>query len=102
MPDYKDLPRHGFGFSLKWISETSPWTMALICSLAVVALALLIIPWNSIFPPGIAVPVQVAHVQPAPSPSPAAQVVQVNGGKGAICVVPTSKVKGLVEVVKVP
>jgi hypothetical protein len=97
--------RHGFRFGIQWASESTPrrWTAMLICALALIALALLIVPWNSIFPPPSA-PVPVAHIQPAPSPSPSqvVQVIQVNGSKGAVCVVPTSRVRRPVELVRVP
>jgi hypothetical protein len=104
-----DMPprRHGFRVGLQWISESSPrrWTTLMLSALALSALALFIIPWNTIFPPtrNLA-PVPVAHVQPAPSPTatPTEQIIQVNGARGELCVVPTSKVRRPVTLVKVP
>jgi len=73
-----------------------------VCALALIALALLIVPWNSIFPPQRqVVNAPVAHSSPVPSPSPS-PVIQVNGAPGSICIVPTSKAKRPITLVKVP
>jgi hypothetical protein len=102
------MPRHGFRFGFQWMSEMSPGSRGmtlLICALALIALGLIVVPWNNIFPPPSArpAPVPVARVLPAPSPSPAAtQVIQVTGEHGAVCIVPTSKARRPVTLVKVP
>jgi hypothetical protein len=106
-------PKHGFRFAIEWVSQVAPnrGMAALIGIVAIIALALLIVPWNNIFPPGAAhpapVPGPVARVQPLPSPAPTPvitqQVINVTGTRaGAVCVVPTAKVHRPVELVKVP
>jgi hypothetical protein len=79
----------------------------LIAILALIAVALLIVPWSDIFPPQANV--TVAHSQPLPAPSPSATAVpspvaavKVTGASGPICILPTGKGKHAVEVVKVP
>jgi hypothetical protein len=103
--------RHGFRFGVQWASEMSPGnrlTTILLCALALIALALWIVPWNSIFPPApAAAPAVVAHSVPLPAPSPSPvltqQVINVSGTRaGAVCVVPTGKVRQPVTLVKVP
>jgi hypothetical protein len=109
------MARHGFGFRFQVITETaqqygSRWATAVVCVLLVIAAGLLIVPWNSIFPPDPVV--NVSQSLPAPSPSPAApspslaptptSVIQVNGYAGSVCIVPTNKAKRPITLVKVP
>jgi hypothetical protein len=100
-------PKHGFRFAIEWVSQVAPNRgMATLAGvLALVALALFIVPWNQIFPPPAA-PAPVAHVQPLPvlpAPVITQQVINVTGTRaGAVCVVPTAKVRRPVELVRVP
>jgi hypothetical protein len=103
------MPRSGFRIGLQWVNESpaNRVSIFMLCALAVIALALFIVPWNQIFPPPAA-PVPVAHVQPLPVPTLPApvitqQVIDVTGTRaGAVCVVPTAKVRPPVTLVKVP
>lgn len=105
------MPQRGFRLIFQHVSETTPGqrgttiaTWVVIGMLALIAVALWTVPWNTIFPLAPApAPVPVAHVQPAPSPTiTPTQIIQVNGSRGAICVVPTSRVRRPVTLVKVP
>jgi hypothetical protein len=99
------MPRHGFRFIIQWASESQGrWTTVLLSALGLIALALLVVPWNAIFPPAAnPAPAPVAHIQPAPSASPSASsVIQVNSGASGICIVPTSRAKRPLTLVKVP
>jgi hypothetical protein len=72
--------------------------------LALIAVALIAVPWNNIFPPVSNAP--VAHTSPVPSPSPPASptvaAIKVTGNTGPVCIMPTGKARHAVEVVKVP
>jgi hypothetical protein len=105
------MARHGFGIRFQVITETaqqygSRWATAAVCVLLVIAVALLVVPWNNIFPlqAGNA---PVAHTSPLPAVSPVpssgpTQVIQVSGAGAGICIVPTSKAKRPLTLVKVP
>ena len=108
-----DMAKHGFGFRFQVATETAPqygsrWSTVLVLVLVVIAVGLLVVPWNSIFPP--AASVTMAHTAPAtpspaipsPAPVPSPPVVQVKGGTGAVCVLPTGRIRTPVEVVKIP
>jgi hypothetical protein len=97
----------GFKITLGWISQRAPGSRGmtlLIAVLFLIAAGLFAVPWDRIFPPAPD-PAPVAHTQPLQSPTPSpspSQVIQVNAAAGAICIVPTSKAKRPLTLVKVP
>jgi hypothetical protein len=91
-------------FGFQRVAKSNPFpnhsrrTTVLLCLLALLAVGLAWVAFPAHSSPAA---VNTAHVQPAPA-GPAPIQVHVTGTAGAICIMPTGKAKGPVELVKVP